>query len=80
VLLAVAAGSGVALAPASTRHTSGAGGVVVHRPLDPSVQGVETVVAWNMRSHGPVRAMADVLREVAQTLYSTQFAGADLKI
>jgi DNA-binding transcriptional LysR family regulator len=78
-LLAVAAGSGVALAPASTRHTSGAGGVVVHRPLEPPVQGVETVVAWNARPHGSVRAMTDVLREVAQTLHATQFASADLK-
>jgi DNA-binding transcriptional LysR family regulator len=79
VLLAVAAGPGVALAPASTRHTSGAGGVVVHRPLEPPVQGVETVVAWNARPHGSVRAMTEVLREVAQTLHATQFASADLK-
>jgi DNA-binding transcriptional LysR family regulator len=79
VLLAVAAGQGVVLAPASTRHTSGVGGVVVHRPLEPPVHGVETVVAWNARPHGSVRALTDVLHDVAQTLHSTELAPADLK-
>jgi DNA-binding transcriptional LysR family regulator len=78
VLLAVAAGTGVALAPASTRHTSGAGGVVVHRPLEPAVQGVETVIGWSARPHGTVRAMAEPLRDVARSLYAAEPASVDL--
>ena len=78
VLLAVAAGSGVALAPASRRHASGAGGVVVHRPLEPAVQGVETVVAWSARPHGSIRALVDLLREVARTLHAAQPVAADV--
>jgi DNA-binding transcriptional LysR family regulator len=78
VLLSVAAGSGVALAPVSTRHTSGAGGVVVHRPLEPPVPGVETVVAWAARPHGAVRTMLESLRDAAQSLYTVHEAAADV--
>jgi DNA-binding transcriptional LysR family regulator len=68
VLLEVAGGTGVALAPASLRHTSEAGGLVVHRPLDPPVYAPETVIAWPANAHGSTGALVDVLRRIAEDL------------
>jgi hypothetical protein len=46
LLLAVAGGMGVALEPLSLKEVSEAGGIVVRRPLDPTVTMPDTVIAW----------------------------------
>jgi DNA-binding transcriptional LysR family regulator len=74
LLLAVASGLGVALAPVSTRQTSGVGGIVVQRLLEPPVPAPDIVLAWSAKPHGSVRALVDVLREVARTLHSGDLA------
>jgi DNA-binding transcriptional LysR family regulator len=76
LLLAVASGSGIALATTSMRHTSDAGRIVVQRPLEPQPEAPETVLAWVANPHGTVRAIVDALRIVAGDL-STAVATTD---
>jgi DNA-binding transcriptional LysR family regulator len=68
VMLAVAEGRGVSLAPHSMSDVGEAGAIVVRRPLEPPVAAPETVVAWRAN---PPRRLAEILatvREIAREL------------
>jgi DNA-binding transcriptional LysR family regulator len=70
-ILAVAAGTGIALLPSSAHETADAGAVVVRRPLDPPLTMPDTVVAWRARPPAGLRALTDDIRAVACALRET---------
>jgi DNA-binding transcriptional LysR family regulator len=68
VILAVAAGAGVALFPSSSLDVGDVGTIVVSRPLDPPLLMPETVVAWRTRPPAHLRALIPEVRELARGL------------
>jgi DNA-binding transcriptional LysR family regulator len=74
VLLAVAHGRGVTLAPFSLAEVAGAGTLVLRRPIDPPVAMPDTAVAWRADPPERLRVVLDHVREVARRLRA---AGGD---
>jgi DNA-binding transcriptional LysR family regulator len=71
LLLAVAKGEGVGLAPASLAEVGDIGGLVVRRELDPPVSMPDTVVAWRAGRAAQLREAISLVREVARELRAT---------
>jgi DNA-binding transcriptional LysR family regulator len=68
-LLAAAAGSGIALLPASMlESTNGAESVVVRRPLDPAVSMPDMVVGWRAKPSRQLAAVLASVREIAREM------------
>ena len=67
-LLAVAAGTGVALGPFSLTELRDVEGVVVHRSLDPPLSLPETVAAWPADPPPRLRSSLAAVRELALEL------------
>jgi DNA-binding transcriptional LysR family regulator len=72
VMLAVAAGQGVAFGPFSFRELTEAGQSVVRRELAPPVRMPETVVAWRTHPPGQLAVVLATVREVARTLRKSE--------
>jgi DNA-binding transcriptional LysR family regulator len=70
LLLAVADGLGVAIAPASLASISEAGALVSWRPLAPRVSMPQTVVAWRANPPAHLSAVLASVRDVARRLRS----------
>jgi DNA-binding transcriptional LysR family regulator len=68
LLLAVAGGLGVMLAPASLGDVSDAGTLVARRELDPPVTLASTVVAWRADPPARFQETLTVVREIAREL------------
>lgn len=80
LLVEVAAGTGIALAACSLRHTSeGGAGIVAVRPLSPQVETPEIVAAWTSSPRGIVRALRGAIEGVAADVFrrSSLHAGDD---
>jgi DNA-binding transcriptional LysR family regulator len=73
-LLAVAAGQGVALLPASLEEIDDAGALISRRPLDPPLTLPDTVVAWPSKLRPRLEEHAGPVREIARELYRKQAA------
>ena len=63
LMLGVAGGLGVTLAPSSLKDAGEAGGVVIRRSLDPPLSLPDTVVAWPAK---PPRRLAPLLADVRE--------------
>lgn len=68
VLLAVAGGLGVTVAPASLSEASEVGRDVIRRALDPELWFPETIVAWRASPPRHVLGRLDAVRDVAREL------------
>jgi DNA-binding transcriptional LysR family regulator len=68
LLLAVARGAGVALAPVSLMDVSEAGPLVIRRPIDPPVLMADVVVAWHGSPPRRLRTTLETVRRVAGEL------------
>jgi DNA-binding transcriptional LysR family regulator len=68
LLLAVAGGLGVMLAPASLAEVSDAGALVARRELDPPVMLASMVVAWRADPPARLRETLAVVRDIARGL------------
>jgi DNA-binding transcriptional LysR family regulator len=68
LMLAVASGLGVALAPSSFHEVSGAGDTVIRRPLDPSATLPDVVVAWRANPARQLRPALSAARDAAREL------------
>jgi DNA-binding transcriptional LysR family regulator len=71
MLLAVAAGAGVALLATSAPGFGDAGTIVVRRPLDPPLVTPDTVVAWRKPPNAQLKALIHTVRDVARALRET---------
>jgi DNA-binding transcriptional LysR family regulator len=71
MLLAVAAGAGVALLSTAAPGFGDAGTIVVRRPLDPPLVTPDTVVAWRTRPPAQLKALIPMVRELARELRET---------
>jgi DNA-binding transcriptional LysR family regulator len=71
LLLAVAAGAGVAVLPSSAPEFGDSGAIVVRRPLEPPVALPDTVVAWRTRPPAQLKALIPMVRELARELRET---------
>ena len=71
VLLAVAGGLGIALAPSSFKGMGEAGRDVIRRPLDPQLSLPDTIVAWRANAPQQLQMRLPEVREIARELYPT---------
>lgn len=76
VLLAVAEGLGVAIGPSSLPEVGEEGREVIGRPLDPSLQLPEVVVAWRASAPRRLRSRLTAVREAARELHEAAMAVA----
>jgi DNA-binding transcriptional LysR family regulator len=67
-VLAVAAGSGVALLPHRLKEVADAGPHLLRRPLEPPLEMPETVLAWRTSPPAELRALLPAVRELARGL------------
>jgi DNA-binding transcriptional LysR family regulator len=67
-ILAVAAGSGIALLPHRFKEFADAGTLVTRRPLDPRLAMPDTVVAWRTDDDAPLMPLIAAAGEVAGEL------------
>ena len=68
LLVSVAAGAGINIAPFSVKDVSQAGDVVVRRPIDPPLTAPDTVIALPAKPSGQLEQVVSGLREIAAEL------------
>jgi DNA-binding transcriptional LysR family regulator len=68
LMLGVAGGLGVTLAPSSLKEIDEAGGIVIRRPLDPPLSMPDTVVAWPAKPPRRLATLRIDVREVVREL------------
>ena len=68
LLLAVAEGLGIALAPASLKEATEAGAQVVRRPIDPPMAMPETIVVWLRNGPARLQGLLGDIRAIAAEL------------
>ena len=76
LMLAVAAGSGVALVPASVTEVSETGGIAVRRPVEPPLAMPDTVIAWPRDPPRLPSPLVESVRDLARDLRQAAADGA----
>jgi DNA-binding transcriptional LysR family regulator len=75
LLVAVASGQGIALAPASLHDVDDVGDMVVCRDLDPELHMPATVLAWRADAPPALKGILETARQVARDLWASSDAG-----
>jgi DNA-binding transcriptional LysR family regulator len=66
VIVRVASGDGIAIAPFSAKETSGAGDMIIRRTLAPEVLMPEMVLAWRSNAPSQLQSQLGVVRQAAR--------------
>jgi DNA-binding NarL/FixJ family response regulator len=71
LVLSIASGRGIALAPPSLDELNEAQDDVILRPLDPPVRMSPTAVAWRVNARPGLRPILESVRSIARELYAS---------